>query len=856
MTPLVGVFLCNFLNIWSIFETMLDIYTSLKKMWVNTSISSVGSMKGYPMRKFLTLIAIYLFIISNSIMSNSIPVPFEPTYKPSITIPFIAKQIIIDGELNEDFWKEAAVAYNFVETNPGDQIKPLVESKALIAYDEKNLYVSLIAYDDPSTIRASLSDRDNIFKDDYFGIMLDTYGDQSWGYELFVNPYGIQGDLRMNSNGEEEMSFDIVWESMGKITDSGYQVEIAIPFASLRFPDKEVQNWRVNFWRDHQREVRRRYSWAAMNRDDPCFLCKWGYLEGIKGIKPGNNLELLPNIISSQSGSRADTNDPSSRFENENPKAELSFNGRYGLSSTSSLELALNPDFSQVESDAAQINVNNTFGLFFPETRPFFQEGGQLLGTYINAIYTRSINDPQVAVKFTGQVGKTELYYIFALDENSTILVPFKQQALYSQADKSVVNIFRARQSLSNDSYFGVLFTDRRLDDFGENDMHKGGSNSVFGFDGAFRVWNNYRFQIQSLFSYTEEILDARPYDTTISDGDTTIDQTSLINLDNQEFFDRGRKTVALDGEKFWGTANFIGIERNARTWNFDFAYTSGSPTFRAENGFYTQNNYHTVDFWTGLFFRPNYKWLVQWEPSIRVLRSWNYHDKIKPFKYNESSFDEGLWLSIYLQTNGQTDITLTYLASQERFFGQNITGISLGTLNVNSIFSEILSGGFRYNFGKAIWRDRSNPDLGFQKGFSIWANIKPSERLLIQPEYNFYKMDRLDSYMADPAHAGEEKEIVNATVFRTRVNVQFNRELNLRLIVQYINEKTQDYSYRNISIEPLLTYKVNPFTKFYIGMNSGYDYVNPNEDNSLINSRYSLNNRQFFAKFQYLFRI
>lgn len=803
-----------------------------------------------------SVIILSLFIISSSVLSSSIPEKFEPQYKPSITAPFIDKEVKIDGELSEPFWENAAIAYNFVETNPGDQVKPPVESRAMIAYDDKNLYVALIAYDDPSAIRASQSDRDNIFRDDYFGIMLDTYGEQSWGYELFVNPYGIQGDLRMNSNGEEEMSFDIVWESMGKITDTGYQVEIAIPFASLRFPDKENQTWRVNFWRDHQREVRRRYSWAAQDRDEPCFLCRWGYLEGIKGIKPGNNIELLPTVLGSQSGSRVDSNDPDSEFDNENPESEISFNGRYGLTSNSSVELAVNPDFSQVESDAAQIDVNTTFGLFFPETRPFFQEGGQLFNTWINAIYTRSINDPQIAVKFTGQFGKNELYYLLARDEISPIIVPSQQQSLFAKAGKSVVNIFRARRSLSNNSYFGFLFTDRRLDDFGDNDMHNGGKNSVIGFDGSFRFLNNYRIEIQSLLSHTEEIIDARPYDTTIDGTDTTIEQTSLVNLDNQEYFDRGQKTIALDGEKFWGTANFVSIERNARTWNFDFEYSNGSPTFRADNGFYTRNNFHTVEFWTGLLFRPNYKWILLWEPSISFLRSWNYHDKIKPFRYNEAAFDEGLWLHLYLQTIAQTDINLNYLASQERFFGNNFPGISLYTINVNSRFSEIMSGGFQYNFGKAIWRDPSDPDLGYQKNLEIWANLKPHERILIQPNYHRFTMDRLDSYFEDPVHEGEEKQLVDATIFRTRVNVQFNRELNLRLIVQYIDEKSQDDSYRGVTIEPLFTYKINPFTKFYIGMNSGYDYVNPNEDNTLTNSRYSLNNRQFFAKFQYLFRL
>ncbi|KAA3637293.1 MAG: hypothetical protein DWP97_01120, partial [Calditrichaeota bacterium] len=423
-------------------------------------------------------LGIYLIPACGNLMAQE----FRPQFKPTLHVPKVSQSIKVDGKLNEAVWKNAAVAENFAETSPGDQTKPGVDSKALIMYDEHNLYVALIAYDDPSTIRTSYSDRDNIFRDDYFGIMLDTYGDQTWGYEFFVNPYGIQGDLRTTTNSGEDGSFDVVWESIGIVTDSGYQVEIAIPFASLRFPDKEVQTWRVNFWRDHQRDLRRKYAWAATDRDLGCFLCNWGYLTGIENIKSGKNIEIIPNLVTTRAGQRLESKDPSSPFEYDDPEADISVNARYGLTSNSSLELALNPDFSQVESDQTQIDINSTFGLFYPERRPFFQEGSEMFDTWISAIYTRSINDPSVSTKFTGQFGRLGVAYLFAIDETSPILVPLRQQSRFAIAENSTVNIFRARQTFGQDSHLGFTFTDRRYDDFGDNEMHQGGSGTTFGF--------------------------------------------------------------------------------------------------------------------------------------------------------------------------------------------------------------------------------------------------------------------------------------------------------------------------------------------------------------------------------------
>ncbi|MEZ4652155.1 MAG: carbohydrate binding family 9 domain-containing protein [Candidatus Eisenbacteria bacterium] len=317
-------------------------------MLLHTFVVSVPERRTDPRRRIRAAGAVAGALVATLMTTGAHAV--EPHFHPTLDIHRTTGTIQIDGSLDDPGWRDAAVADGFVEVSPGDQTEPPVSSRALVTYDDVNLYVALIADDDPSTVRVSLRERDNIWTDDYFGIMLDTYGSLQWGYEIFVNPWGIQGDLRVLSDGNEDSGFDLIWQSQGKITDHGYQVELAIPFSSLRFEDRPEQRWRVNFWRDHQRDVRRRYSWAAQNRDDPCWMCQWGYLTGVRDISPSSNLELIASAIGYQAGSLLDAGDPAMRFENDKLDGSAGLSARYGITSSISAEATLNPDFSQIES--------------------------------------------------------------------------------------------------------------------------------------------------------------------------------------------------------------------------------------------------------------------------------------------------------------------------------------------------------------------------------------------------------------------------------------------------------------------------------------------------------------------------
>jgi hypothetical protein len=433
----------------------------------------------------------------SAVVSDDPAPAFSPNINPSLVIPRAEAGIDLDGFMNEAAWADAGVARNFAETFPGEKTKPPIGIEVRALYDDTNLYLFYTIEDDPGAIRFHMSDRDAIWQDDYVGLILDPNKDGSTQYFIASNPLGIQGDTRI-SRDNEDVTFDVIFFTAAQLTDTGYQVEFAIPFRSLRFPAVEVQSWGATFWITHPRSSRNTYSWAAMDRDNPCQSCQLGSLNGISGVVAGKNLEVLPSFTTTHFGALADGQDPQSLFDNAKVQVEPSLNVKYGITSDLTADLTVNPDFSQIEADAAQIDVNSTFALFFPEQRPFFQEGADLFDTWLQTVYTRSINDPILATKLTGRFGRTSVGYIGGRDNTTTLLLPFEEgSSVVPDAGKSISNIVRIQHNLPGDSFLGAVATDRRLDD--------GGSGSTFAVDGLVRFAKNYQFEGQFAGSRTVE---------------------------------------------------------------------------------------------------------------------------------------------------------------------------------------------------------------------------------------------------------------------------------------------------------------------------------------------------------------
>lgn len=728
---------------------------------------------------------------------------FKPNVMPALHVAHTSEPVEIDGAMNELAWRSAAFAESFSETFPGDQTKPPVDIKVYSMYDDANLYLFYEITDDPSEIRRHMSDRDNMWQDDYVGMLLDTNGDGATQYFIASNPLGIQGDTRISRNGED-VSFDLIYHTAAQITETGYQVEFAIPFRSLRFPQAAVQNWRATFWITRPRSSRNTYSWAAIDRDNSCFPCQFGTLSGMEGVSAGKNLEILPTFTTTHFGRLSESSDPRSAFDNQRVRVEPSLNVKYGITSDLTADITVNPDFSQIEADAAQIDVNSRFALFFNEQRPFFQEGADQFQTYINAVYTRSINDPILATKLTGRFGRTSVAYIAGRDDVSPLLIPLEERSeLVGDAGKSFSNILRVQHNLPGNSYIGGLVTDRRLDD--------GGSGSLASIDAQIRLGQTLSIEAQLAGSQTNEPNNPDLLDT---DGAT---------------FDGGNHTVDLDGESFSGYALYSSFERSARHWSFDFDYWRTSPTFRADNGFVTGNDNQRVSFYQGYtFYTDNISFIDRISPRMQVARIWNIAGVQK---------DEWAGGGVSLRMKRQTNFNVDFFASNELYRGIEFTGLSNLEVGVNSNFSEVMQAGLYLNGGRSIARNLSTPEVGKSLNINANATLRPTQRLVVQPSISY---SRLSSRVTD-------EEFFSGYILRMRTNYQFTRQLFARVIVQY-----NDFSER-FEVDPLVTYKINAFSALYVG--STHDFNSYERLNNPSAQFFRQSNRQLFLKLQYLFR-
>ncbi len=735
---------------------------------------------------------------------------YVPHYHPELTIKPAPGEIVIDARLDDPGWRGAAVADNFAEHSPGDQTRPAVDTEVLVTYDQKNLYLAWICYDDPAKVRATLCQRDEIFGDDYVILALDTYGENAMGYEISANPYGIQGDLFFSLGRGEDITYDMIFASEGRITPYGYLVEMAIPFSELRFPQVEVQEWHVDFWRNRPRDSRYQYSWAAYDRNESCWPCQWGTVRGATGIKGGSGLELLPSAIFHQAGSRNDDGRWNNHPIRANPfgknrNLDLGLGLSYDISSEFTAEAAINPDFSQVESDEAQIDINSNFALFYPEKRPFFQEGGDLFASYFDAVYTRSINDPIAAAKVTGRKGKSSVAVLSARDEHSVIILPFEESSAFVLNGKSTSNILRVRQEMGDQTYLGAVATDRRYDG--------GGAGTLAGLDGKLRLTKNDALAGQVLYSHTVEV-----------------DNIALTpDWDGSETFDDGAHTSRLDGETFTGHAVYAGYARDTSNFGLDLDYWERSPTFRADAGFEPANNYRAMNFSTAYAFRyEDESHLIETiTPSLDGARKWNF---------NGTKKDE--WVNANLSVNlrkYQTGFHTKVMLSDELYHGIQFNNIWLAHICGNMRPSKKLQLGGNFDYGHRI--ARSFNVMGKETNWGFWFELRPNDRIILSSNLARIFSNRVDT--------GER--LFSDFINRTTVGYQASRELSFRLIMQYRDhQKTWD-------ADPLLTYRINALSAVYLGSTREYQNLDPQMNGV---QGWRLVSRQYFVKLQYLFRI
>ena len=416
--------------------------------------------------------------------------------RPSYHVERAASKITVDGVLDEAAWQKATRIDLKYETRPGENVPPAVATEVFVTYDDAHFYAAFRAHDpDPSAIRAHVSDRDNAFNDDFVGIVLDTFNDERRAFEFFVNPLGVQMDMFMDDvGGNEDATWDAIWDTAGRITADGYTVEIAIPLSSLRFPRTEgEQTWSFDALRFYPRSQRARISDHPIDRNVSCYLCQDSKMTGFSGITPGRNLELAPTATASRTDQRRDF--PNGSLAEGGVKSELGLTAKWGITPNLTFNAALNPDFSQVEADAAQLNVNTQFALFFPEKRPFFLEGADFFSTPFNVVFTRNVADPSWGVKLTGKEGKNAVGVFAARDDRTNLLFPGSNgSAAASLGFQTTDAVLRYRRDFGSSSAVGVLFTGREGDGY---------RNHLAGLDGLYRITDADRVRVQFLRSRT-----------------------------------------------------------------------------------------------------------------------------------------------------------------------------------------------------------------------------------------------------------------------------------------------------------------------------------------------------------------
>jgi len=749
--------------------------------------------KRKPLIWCLTLIAILCLSSRSWAQESSDYSQIEPRH--------VAKDFDISASMDALAWDNASPVYIKHQVQPNDESQAQVKTQVKVLYSQQNLYIGFICQDpNPKRIRANISDRDNSFQDDFVGIFLDPFNNNQHAYEFFVNPLGIQMD-GMRTGNNEDMNYDLLWYSEGKITDSGYRVVMRIPFKSLNFPERNVQDWSIQFLRNYPRSTRYQFAWTDVDLSNSCLMCQNGVLAGMQNVENSNTIELLPYGMSYQSSSINDAEDPRSGLDHGPLKARFGGSVMYSPSSSTSLNAVVNPDFSQVETDAAQIGANETFALYYPEKRPFFMKGSDLFGTPEDLFYSRMINHPLAAGKVTQQSDKYSIAFLTAYDRDTPFIVPGKYgSSLVRSGVNAYSNVLRGKYNFGSESYVGGLLTTRNQQD---------GANYVGSVDWNILLTDHYYFSGQLAYSDTKEI------------QDTTL-------FDNSRTYGRSSYDAAFNGEKYGGSLISAEFSRQAKYYSFSFEYKSFSPTFQSQGGFINRTDRRQFEGGQSFSYYPGKDWWSR--GSIDINGSWRY-DFAGQF---QERFIYANWWNSF---GGQTNVSVSYLpVNDERFRGEFFTKMHRTMIDVNSNPMDALSFGGHIDFGRYVYRSQ-NPNMGRGYNVSAYTTIKPSTRLELSLSYDYSTLSSLD----------DTQNYYSGDIFRMTGRYNFSKRLFARFITQYNSFNDQ------VQIYPLLYYKLNPFTKFYIGMTDYMNYYDRSGPNGF--QGYKQTDRQFFVKFQYLIR-
>lgn len=604
--------------------------------------------------------------------------------RPAVSPTRVDTPAKLDGRLDDALWAKAARITSFVQERPVEAASPSEQTEVLLAYDSRQLYVGIHAhYSDPSIIRANRADRDQTTRDDTVTIYFDPFLDQQRAYAFSVNAYGVQGDGLLSGSGGNnggggggnnrtrgpygsDLSWDALFFSAGAIVEDGWTAEMVIPFKSLRYPahkDGAPHRWGFQI----QREIQNRneaVDWSPVSRDVLGFLTQMGTIEGMNQLSLSRNLELLPTVTTVSNRSL----DTSTGTLGSSAVREGGVSLKYGLTSNLTLDFTFNPDFSQIESDRAQVAVNQRFPLFFPELRPFFLEGQEIFNipAPVTLLHTRTIVDPRYGAKITGKVGRTTVGFLVADDQ-----APGKTDSVTDPAfGQSATNVFgRVRYDLYTESSVGVVFSDREfMDQY----------SRVGGFDSQFRIGRNQRLQF-------------RAFSTSHRDEDNVETNGHLLDFS---------------------------FRKEGRGLAYSTSYYETSPDFKADAGFVRRTNERQGNANMSYRWWPQ-NWIVNWGPRFNYNRNHEFSGKVQ---------DTGIGLGWNAQFARNINLNVNTDRDMERYNAVDFHKVRYGLgMGINTS-RRISFGGFT-NWGDQI-RFVTSPYLGKGRNGNFTLTLRPYSRL------------------------------------------------------------------------------------------------------------------------------
>ncbi len=726
------------------------------------------------------------------------PMQIDPGPQSSATLQIqrVARPPSIDDFLANDTegWPRAVT--DFRQRQPGDGALISQGTIAYVSYDDERLYVVFVCEDAAKGLRTHLTPRESIDGDDRVAIYLDTFHDGQRAYVFATNPLGVQQDAVLTEGQGQDRSFDTVWYSDGRLTRDGYIVRIAIPFKSLRFVRASRQTWGIALSRSIARTNEVAY-WPYITRRVQGFVVQMATLAGLDDVSPGRNVQLIP--YGAFTGARL--LDPGVPNHVERSEARSGIDAKVVARDAFTVDLTVNPDFGQVESDDPQVTINQRFEVFFPEKRPFFIENAGFFRTPVNLLFTRRIANPQLGARLTGRSGRWVMGML-AVDDRAPGQRVQRDDPLWNR--RAVIGAARVRREFGKQSHFGFMATERR---FGA------AVNDILAFDARLQLNPNWSATGQIIRSGTREV-----------DG-------------------RGRTGAGMVGE----------LTRGGRHLTYLARYADFTPGFRAPLGFVRRLDVRELTQYIGYFRQPARSSVINVGPAISVVANWDHRGRLQ---------DSSVHSSFALDFRGPSGVRVgrleTYELYLERAYRYGRTDVSLYTewLRWLSVFGSY-AWGSAINYAHAAPLD---PFLGRAADASLGFTLRPTSQLRMDQTY--YRSTLVAP--SSVARGSSDRMAFSNELLRSKINYQVTRELSARLILDYVATHANEslaaaQPFKRLSLDVLLGYQVNPGTAFYLGYADRFEDLAIDEAVPSVLRRTSSpvmsTARQLFLKLSYLYR-